>query len=68
MPAKRYQIAVFRLILSVRLSKCLIIRQYIAGAPGFEKEYSTSRLWFVREGKAAMERVESDGDLTPACG
>ena len=40
------------------------MRQYSVGAHVFEQGDSTSGLWFVMEGKVAVERVEPDGNLT----
>ncbi|PSR21920.1 MAG: Crp/Fnr family transcriptional regulator [Sulfobacillus acidophilus] len=47
-----------------RLSEILIVRRYDVGERIFEQDEPTTGLWFVIEGRVAIERVELDGNLT----
>lgn len=64
MPADADDIPLLKLIPSARLSDILIVRRYQAGDSIFEQDDPTTGLWFVKEGRVAVERLGADGSLT----
>ncbi len=61
---KSYEIPLLKIIPPARLADSLIVRKYGVGSHIFEQGDPTSGLWFVIEGRVAVERIESDGNLT----
>ena len=64
MPLTGYEIPLLKIIPPSRLADSLIVRKYGVGSHIFEQGDPTSGLWFVIEGRVAVERIESDGNLT----
>ncbi len=64
MQSKRYDVPLLRLIPPAALSDVLVIRRYQVGERIFEQGDPTTGLWFVMEGRVAVERVGSEGNVT----
>lgn len=64
MQSKGYDVPLLRLIPPAVLSDVLVIRRYQVGERIFEQGGPTTGLWFVMEGRVAVERVGSEGTLT----
>ena len=64
MQSEDYEVPLLKLIPRASLSGVLIVRRYHAGERVFEQGDPTTGLWFVMEGRVAVERVEADGNLT----
>ena len=64
MRSHAYDMPLLRLLPSEVIPTILIVRQYQAGERIFEQGDPTTGLWFVTEGRIAVERVEADGNLT----
>ncbi len=64
MRSQVYEVPLLRLLPAEVIPAILIVRQYHAGQRIFEQGDPTTGLWFVTEGRVAVERVEADGNLT----
>ncbi|SMC03468.1 cAMP-binding domain of CRP or a regulatory subunit of cAMP-dependent protein kinases [Sulfobacillus thermosulfidooxidans DSM 9293] len=64
MTGKCADVPLLQLIPESTLSEILVMRHYQAGNRVFEQGEPTSGLWFVLEGRVAMERVGFEGQLT----
>lgn len=59
-----YAIPLLKLIPVSMLSDILMVQRYHGGERVFEQGDPTTGLWFVMEGRVAVERVGADGGLT----
>ncbi len=59
-----YDVILLRLLPPAIVPDILVVRRYQAGERIFEQGDPTSGLWFVLDGRMAVERVETDGNLT----
>lgn len=64
MPSDNYDIPLLEFIPPERRADIFIVRRYHSGERMFEQDDPTTGLWFVLEGRVAVERVGSDGTLT----
>lgn len=58
------EIPLLKLIPPGRVAEILIIRRYRVGEHVFSQDDATTGLWFVQEGRVAVERIGVDGTLT----
>ncbi len=64
MPLNDLQIPLLKLIPDASRSDILVIRRYQSGERIFEQDDPTTGLWFVMDGRVAIERIGADGNLT----
>ncbi len=64
MQSEGYDVPLLKLVPAATLADSLIIRRYHTGERIFEQSDPTTGLWFVMDGRVAVERVGADGNVT----